>query len=236
MAGSAAPKTRQSFQMQPRIYTYKVTFEEIPHWYWGVHKEKKFGEAYLGSPVTHRWMWDFYTPRVQVLEVFPYTDEGWLEANSVEDRLIRPDLNNPLCLNENCGGRFSLESCRKSEGKGVFERTERHISICRDTARNVGVENINLSRGFFSPDYQSSKRHKETGRKSGNQAVTNKTGIHSDDWKNSNESFEASRRGGYKTSNQVWESLEDGFRRSAGNVAQHNRANGWNPDARFRVK
>lgn len=94
--------------MQPRIYTYKITFEEVPYWYWGVHKERKFGEAYFGSPSTNAWVWEFYTPRIQILEVFPYTDDGWREANEVEDRLIKPDVNNPLCLNENYGGFFSL--------------------------------------------------------------------------------------------------------------------------------
>jgi hypothetical protein len=122
--------------MQPRIYTYKITFEEVPYWYWGVHKEKKFGELYLGSPVTHRWMWDFYTPEVQILELFPYTEEGWKEANLVEYRLIWPDLNNLLCLNEHCGGTTSYEGCSKGgrkafnmlnaekdeEGKSVFAR------------------------------------------------------------------------------------------------------------------
>lgn len=98
--------------MQPRIYTYKITFEEIPHWYWGVHKERKFGELYLGSPKTHKWMWNFYTPKIQILEFFPYADEGWKEANLVEDRLIEPDLNNPLCLNENYGGYISLATLR----------------------------------------------------------------------------------------------------------------------------
>jgi hypothetical protein len=100
--------------MQPRIYTYKVTFEEIPHWYWGVHKEKKFGEVYWGTPTTHKWMWEFYTPKIQILEFFPRTDEGWLEANLVEDRLIKPDLNNSLCLNESFGGRFSIKVLRKN--------------------------------------------------------------------------------------------------------------------------
>ena len=99
--------------MQPRIYTYRITFEEIPHWYWGVHKEKKYDDGYLGSPITHKWMWEFYTPGVQILEVFPYTDEGWKEALRVEKRLIYPDLNNPLCLNEGCGCSPSLESSRK---------------------------------------------------------------------------------------------------------------------------
>ena len=99
---------------KPRIYTYKVTFEEIPDWYWGVHKERVFGEVYLGSPSTNKWKWDFYTPKLQVLEEFPYSDEGWLEANRVEDRLIAPDINNPLCLNEHFGGVFSLKVCSEA--------------------------------------------------------------------------------------------------------------------------
>jgi hypothetical protein len=100
----------------PRIYTYKVTFEEIPHWYWGVHKESKYEDGYMGSPSTHRWMWDFYTPHLQVLELF----DDWEEALRVEKRLIESDLNNPFCLNENSGGFLSLESCKRG-GKKVVE-------------------------------------------------------------------------------------------------------------------
>ena len=106
--------------MQPRIYTYKVTFEEIPDWYWGVHKEKKYGEPYLGSPKTHAWKWEFYTPILEILALFPYTDEGWIEAQNVENRCIKPDLNNPLCLNEHYGGIISLEILRKT-GKKLNE-------------------------------------------------------------------------------------------------------------------
>ena len=117
--------------MQPRIYTYKITFEEIPHWYWGVHKEKKYNEGYMGSPVTHKWMWEFYTPKIKILEVFPFTDEGWLEANLVEDRLIKPDLNNPLCLNEGCGARVSKEASQRGgyKMKGVPKSQEHKDKI-----------------------------------------------------------------------------------------------------------
>ena len=97
----------------PRIYTYKVTFEEIPDWYWGSHKENKYEDGYLGSPETHAWKWEFYTPNLQILELFPYTEKGWKEAQNTEKRCIRPDLNNPLCLNEHCGGDLSLESCKR---------------------------------------------------------------------------------------------------------------------------
>jgi hypothetical protein len=121
--------------MQPRIYTYKITFEEVPYWYWGVHKERRYNDGYMGSPVTHKWMWEFYTPRMQILEFFPLTDEGWTEANLVEDRLIKPDLDNPLCLNESFGGRFSLSVLRESGlrlaawGKINCERDELGRSI-----------------------------------------------------------------------------------------------------------
>ena len=119
--------------MQPRIYTYKITFEEVPYWYWGVHKERKFGELYLGSPKTHAWVWEFYTPKIQILEVFEYSEEGWYLAQTVEKRLIRPDLNNPLCLNESCGGRVSRDSCskggKKASKKLHTERDENGKSV-----------------------------------------------------------------------------------------------------------
>jgi hypothetical protein len=103
----------------PRIYTYKITFEEIPDWYWGIHKESKRGEFYLGSPVTHKWKWEFYTPHLQILEEFDYSDLGWETAKSIEDQLIAADLNNPLCLNEAVAGILSLESCRRGGRKGA---------------------------------------------------------------------------------------------------------------------
>jgi len=103
--------------MQPRIYTYKVTFEEIPDWYWGAHKEKKCGEPYLGSPKTHAWKWEFYTPHLQICELFPYTDEGWIEAQNVENCCIKPDLNNHLCLNEHYGSVISFEALKRGAQK-----------------------------------------------------------------------------------------------------------------------
>ena len=133
--------------MQPRIYTYKITFEEVPYWYWGVHKERRYNDGYMGSPVTHKWMWGFYTPRIQILEVFPYTDEGWREASEVERRLILPDLNNPLCLNERCGSALSIDSCKMGGsigGKitGVLNVTSGHLlSICRDGGVAAGRQN-----------------------------------------------------------------------------------------------
>jgi hypothetical protein len=115
--------------MQPRIYTYKITFEEIPHWYWGVHKERRYNDGYMGSPVTHKWMWEFYTPKIQILEFFPDTEGGWKEACNLEKRLILPDLNNLLCLNEGCGGGMSLAAQRKASKIAHSDRDDSGKSI-----------------------------------------------------------------------------------------------------------
>jgi hypothetical protein len=46
----------------------------------------------------------------------------------------------------------------------------------------------------------------------------------------------AAAKGGEKATAQIWESTIDGFRGNAGNVAYHNKARGWDPNARIRVK
>ena len=109
-------------KMKPRIYVYRIRFEEIPDWYWGVHKERRFNEEYLGSPVTNAWKWRFYTPHLEILQEFEYSEKGWQEALEIEERLIRPDLNNPLCLNEGIGGKCSLR-VHQETGRKVFDPT-----------------------------------------------------------------------------------------------------------------
>jgi hypothetical protein len=104
--------------MQPRIYTYKITFEEVPYYYYGSKKEKVFDEEYWGSPITNKWCWELYTPKKQILEVFDYTDEGYEECRKLEDRLIKPVLNDSYCLNERCGGSYSI-SIKRQNGISV---------------------------------------------------------------------------------------------------------------------
>lgn len=111
--------------MKPRVYTYKVAFKEIPDWYWGVHKEVRYDEEYWGTPVTNAWKWEFYTPQKQILEEFDFSEAGWLEAQNVERRLIRPDLHNSLCLNEGCGGLRSLRICKEGGRKGGLKTASR---------------------------------------------------------------------------------------------------------------
>lgn len=78
------------FKNSPRIYVYKITFLEVPHYYYGAHKEEVFNEYYVGSPITHKNFWELYTPQKEIIKEFPFIDEGWLEALDYEDSLIAP--------------------------------------------------------------------------------------------------------------------------------------------------
>jgi hypothetical protein len=230
----------------PRIYTYKITFEEVPYWYWGVHKEKKFGELYLGSPKTHKWMWEFYTPKIQILEFFPYTEEGWKEANLVEDRLIKPDINNPLCLNEAYGAFISL-ACRSEGGKKVHEEKD-------ENGKSLHTLNLHREKDENGKSLHAlemiKKLHEakdENGKSLHALEMTKKLHEAKDENGKSLRGLETAERlhkdrdengkslVAMKTSAQVWESTVDGFRGNAGNVAYHNKANGWDPNARIRV-
>jgi hypothetical protein len=170
----------------PRIYTYKITFEEVPHYYYGSHKERKFGEYYMGSPETHKWMWDFYTPKKQVLELFDFSDDGYKEAGEVEKRLIGPVYNiDPLCLNENCSGVLSLDALRKGgkitgqshkeNGTGFFKLTEEERrENCKKGAQKV-MENGSGIHKMSSEEKSIAGR--EGGKKGGKKSKENGTGL-----------------------------------------------------------
>ena len=123
--------------MKPRIYTYKITFEEVPYYYYGSHKEQKYNEYYMGSPVTNKWCWDFYTPRKQILEYFNTREE----ANIIENKLIKPVLNDPNCLNENCGGIISSDMCKK----GIKTQIKNKIGLHSRTKEKI-IEDGNKGR------------------------------------------------------------------------------------------
>jgi hypothetical protein len=146
--------------MQPRIYAYKVTFEEVSYYYYGIKKEKVFNEEYWGSPKTNAKYWELYTPEKQILQTFDYTDVGWIEAQELEKRLIRPVYNtDKWCLNRNCGGMIALK-------------------INRDVGKVVGKENKKFNRGIFGmTDEEKFQQRSVAGKISGNLTKERKTGI-----------------------------------------------------------
>jgi len=140
--------------MQPRIYTYKITFEVVPYYYYGVHKEKKFNEYYMGSPRTHKWCWELYTSKKQILEFFEYDDTGFLKAQEIEKQLIKPVYQtDKWCLNENCGGKISTK-----------------------ISKLTGIKNYELGIGLFSRTYEDMSNQ---GKINGTRTFIEKTGIHS---------------------------------------------------------
>jgi len=136
----------------PRIYIYKITFDEVPYYYYGSKKERYYDEYYMGSPVTHKWMWKFYTPKKQILQLFDTREE----ANAIENRIIKHFINDPSCLNENCGGIVSLSSCIK----GGLKNKELGLGICGLTKE----QRIEAGKkGGSKGGKISGKNHKENG-------------------------------------------------------------------------
>ena len=170
----------------PRIYIYKITFDEVLYYYYGVKKEKKYNEYYMGSPITHKWMWDFYTPKKQILEIFDFTNEGWLEAQEVEKRIIRPFLDNKWCLNENVGGIMSLEILRKN-GKVLGEAFgKRNGKINGNRAKELGLGIHGLTLEQLS----------ENGKKNGKKSKELGIGVHG---RTKEQMDEDARKGGKKS-------------------------------------
>ena len=175
----------------PRIYIYKITFIDTPYYYYGVHKEKRYNEEYWGSPVTHKWCWELYTPEKQILEIFDYTDDGYIKAQEVEKRIIKLFLNDKWSLNENCGGLVSIAGCRKGgilmgnylyeNGLGIHKLTkEQQIENGRkgnkEGKRKSGKNAYLMKTGVhaFTPE-----ERKECGKKGGARVLEMKAGIHS---------------------------------------------------------
>ena len=99
-------------------------------------------------------MWDCYTPKIQILELFPYTEKGWKEANSVERRLILPDLNNPFCLNENCGGVYSWEISKRSGSKSLKKLLEINPKHQSDAGKKGAKRSKELGVGVHKKENQ----------------------------------------------------------------------------------
>jgi len=206
--------------MLPRIYVYKITFEEIPDWYWGVHKEKKHGEIYQGSPVTHAWKWKFYTPVIQILEEFPYTNEGWIEACSVEKRLILPDLNNPLCLNERVQGILSIASTRKGGKRSIelghgFDSFD--VELLREFGRKVGKSGLGGKANGESLNcaFRNSEVQARNGAKGGKHRSPN---------------------GGKASISQQWMCTVTGYVSTAPSLARYQSARGIDTSNRIRIQ
>ncbi len=192
--------------MKLRIYTYKITFEEVPYYYYGVHKEKKYNEEYWGTPVTHKWCWEFYTPKKQILEFF----DCWEKAQKVEGRIIKKFYNkDKWCLNQNCYGKISLKERSRAGKLGGKIASKK----CKELA--IGI--------FGLPQ----EKRSETGKKSAQKAKENKTGIFA---LTTEELSKNGRKGGIissrKLNSQKWMCLETGMISTIGPLTRYQRVRG----------
>jgi hypothetical protein len=228
--------------MEPRVYLYKITFEEILDWYWGVHKEKRHGEYYMGTPYTHKWKWEFYTPKKQILQYFDHSAEGYREAKLIEDRLIRPDINNLFCLNENVGGQYSLAAA--ASGAHAVHQAKDENGKSKHAVR-AGKRRAATTNAAKDADGKSivgkklaAKTHAEKDEKGRSvQGVKNAERMHKkkDEFGRSVQGVKNSKILIHTNNSQVWESLIDGYRGRPSDVSRHNNARGWDPDARIQI-
>ena len=229
----------------PRIYIYKITFEEVLYYYYGVKKEDYYNQEYLGSPVTHKWCWELYTPKKQILEVFPYTDEGWKEANKVEKRIIKQFYNDDRwCLNENCGGVPSLEIKRrtgrkaKELGTGIFSLTEEEK---KENSKKSGIQNRDLGIGIFSLTKEQLSEYGKVGGKKGIETQRKLgLGLFSLNTEQRREiGKESGKKGGKigsRTTNaQKWVCLETGYVSNSGGLSRYQKPRGIDTSKRKQI-
>ena len=99
-----------------------------------------------------------------------------------------------------------------------------------------GRKNVTDRTGFLSPEWTESEEylsHQSTAGKvggvvTGNKHLKNGTGLFAQTKQQLSENAR-------KANAQVWESTRDGFRGNAGNVARHNKINGWDPSDRVKL-
>jgi hypothetical protein len=228
--------------MLPRIYTYKITFEGTPYWYWGVHKEDEFDEIYWGSPVTNKWYWEVYSPEKQILEIFPYSDEGWDVAQLIEQRLILPDLDNPFCLNERCGVRSSMRVLRENGRRNVATINAEKDDLGRSiqgvkNAERLNAEkdelgrSVNAVKGSIKTNEEKTADGKSVNAVKG--AAVLHTFLHSD--KNEEGKSKVAVKAGSSTGAQRWRCLVSGVVSNAAGVVRYQRKHNIDTSLRERI-
>ena len=199
----------------------------------------------MGSPITHKWMWDFYTPKKQILEVFPFTDEGWLEAQEVEGRLIRPVFNiDKWCLNENCMGIYSLEQKSKAgkvggkkiveEKIGIFGRTQEQIT---EDGKRGGNKIKEFKLGIHG---RTEEQHIKDSSSGGKKSKALNLGFHGRTKEQiKKDSSKGGKLGGIKgaksTSSQRWMCTETEYVSTPGGLSSYQKVRGIDTSKRKRI-
>lgn len=115
-----------------------------------------------------------------------------------------------------------------------------NLEIQKRGGHTQGVANVVNGTGFLSESWTGSGEYREhqksAGRKGGEKIVTLGIGIHSERFLSSDERRVRDSNGAKALNAQLWVSTHDGFTGNPGNVARHNKANGWDPSDRVKLK
>ena len=229
----------------PRIYTYKITFEEVSYYYYGSKKEKRYNEEYWGSPVTNKWCWELYTPKKQILEIFDYTENGYEECRKVEDRLIKSVLNDPWCLNEGYSGSYSLKSRSKAGKVGGNVNAKNKTGVCGltlDERKTIGkrigwiggTKTYEMRVGIHGRTKEQMKVDAAiNGRKGGLRAKELNVGYSSIP---TEKRIEYGKIGGKISSSQKWKCLTTGYISTAAGLSNYQKARGIDTIKRVRIE
>lgn len=149
-----------------KSYTYKINFVD-GYYYYGkilLKKDNPLTDGYYGTPITNKEKWSTTMFWKEIIEEY----DDWIVCSKDEIELIRPVLNDPMCLNENCGGYISLEVLR-SNGKraGTIQPLE--------VKKSNGYKARDQKLGMFD---MSTEKRIEVSRLAGLDQLERKVGIH----------------------------------------------------------
>ena len=214
----------------PRIYTYKITFDEVPYYYYGSKKEKYYDEEYWGSPVANKWCWELYTAKKQILELFDYSNEGYIKAQEVEGKLIRCVFNtDKWCLNGNCMGIYSLEQKSKAGKIGGSKTYKMGVGVHALTTEQksqLGKKTKEMRVGIHALTIEQRKENsKKVGMKNRDLCI-GICGLTSDE-----------RRVNVKKTNaQRWECCETGYVSTPAGLSQYQKKRGIDTSKSNRIR
>lgn len=143
---------------------------------------------------------------------------------------------------------YQIGMDNKILGRGIFSPEFLHSDRKREICKAQGKKTVDNRVGILDPLYLSSPKKVEdstnAGRIGGAVNARNGTGICNPKYYESERAKEIRRQNGIKTgptaaattNAQLWRSTVDGFEGRACSVARHNKARGWDPAARVRIK
>jgi hypothetical protein len=120
-------------------YIYKINFVD-GYYYIGkrlLKGDDPLTDGYYGTPITHKEKWSTTMFWKEIIEEY----DDWIECSKKEIELIRPVLNDPMCLNENCGGYSSLEVLKRNgKRSGTIQKLEvKRANGCKARDQKLGM-------------------------------------------------------------------------------------------------